>query len=75
MAEVETTRFEMQNGIPVVGNRRIPVWRIATWHDELGWQPDDIATECGLTLDEVAAAMAYYAEHREACTPPGQTSG
>ena len=64
---------DRNDGVPVVGNRHIPVWRVADWHDQLGWPPDDIAEECGLTLAEVFAALAYYHAHREACAPPAQT--
>ena len=65
---------EDYNGTPAIGNRHIPLWRIARWHDDLGWELDDIATECGLTLDEVNAALAYFRDNREACAPPVQTS-
>ena len=55
-------------GRPVVGSRHIPVLRVALWHDQLGWTPDEIATECGLTLAQVYAALAYYCEHRDECS-------
>jgi uncharacterized protein (DUF433 family) len=79
MAEICSGHVEVDplvnEGIPVVGSRHIPVWRIAVWHDQMGWGPDEIATECGLTLGEVYAALAYAYNHREAGAPVDQTSG
>lgn len=37
---------------------------IATWHERLGKSVDEIASEYGLTLADVHAALAYYFDHR-----------
>ena len=52
-------------GKPRVANRRITVQDIAIWHERLGQSADQIATEYGLTLAEVHAALAYYFAHRD----------
>jgi len=52
-------------GKPRIANRRITVQDIAIWHERLGWSADQIASEFGLTLAEVRAALAYYFAHRD----------
>jgi uncharacterized protein (DUF433 family) len=52
-------------GKPRIANRRIAVQDIAIWHDRLGQSADQIATDFGLTLAEVHAALAYYFVHRD----------
>jgi len=52
-------------GKPRIANRRITVQDIAIWHERLGWSADQIASEFGLTLAEVHAALAYYFAHRD----------
>ena len=53
------------NGKPRIAGRRITVQNIAIWHERLGLEPDQIATEYDLTLAEVYAALAYYFAHRD----------
>ena len=36
---------------------------------------EETHSQIGRSLIEVSAALAYYADHRQACTPPSQTSG
>jgi uncharacterized protein (DUF433 family) len=52
-------------GKPRIANRRITVQDIAIWHERLGQSADQIATDFGLTLAEVYAALAYYFAHRD----------
>jgi uncharacterized protein (DUF433 family) len=52
-------------GKPRIANRRITVQDVAIWHERLGLSADQIATEFGLTLAEVHAALAYYFVHRD----------
>jgi uncharacterized protein (DUF433 family) len=53
-------------GKPRIANRRIPVQDGAIWHERLGLSADQIATDFGLTLADVHAALAHYFAHREA---------
>ena len=52
-------------GKPRIANRRITVQDIAIWHERLGLSADQIATDFGLTLAEVHAALAYYFDNRQ----------
>jgi uncharacterized protein (DUF433 family) len=52
-------------GKPRVAGRRISVQDVAIWHERMGKSVDEIATEYGLTLGEVYAALSYYHDHRE----------
>jgi uncharacterized protein (DUF433 family) len=52
-------------GKPRISGHRITVQNIAIWHERLGLSADEIATEYGLTLADVYAALAYYYDHRE----------
>jgi uncharacterized protein (DUF433 family) len=52
-------------GKPRIAGRRITVENIAIWHERLGMSADEIASEHGLTLADVYAALAYYFDHRE----------
>lgn len=64
------THIEITPGVaggkPRIAGHRITVQNIAIWHERLGCSADEIATEHGLTLAEVYAALAYYFDHREA---------
>jgi uncharacterized protein (DUF433 family) len=51
-------------GKPHIAGHRITVQSIAVWHERMGMSPDEIATEYGLTLGDVYAALAYYHDHR-----------
>jgi len=50
---------------PRITGHRITVQDIVIWHERLGLSADEIATEYGLSLADVYAALAYYYDHRE----------
>lgn len=52
-------------GRPRIAGRRIAVAHVATWHYQWKWDVAQIMAEFDLTQQEVAEALAYYAEHRE----------
>ncbi len=52
-------------GKPRISGHRITVQDIVIWHERLGRSSDEIATEYGLSLADVYAALAYYYDHRE----------
>ena len=51
-------------GKPRVAGHRITVQNVAIWHEWMGLSADEIATEYGLSLADVYAALAYYYDHR-----------
>jgi len=51
-------------GKPHISGHRITVQDVAIWHERMGLDPDEIATESSLELGEVYAALAYYHDHR-----------
>lgn len=53
------------NGKPRIAGHRITVQNIVIWHERLGLNADEIATEYDLTLGDVHAALAYYFDHQE----------
>ena len=53
-------------GKPRIAGRRITVQNVAGWHEREGKAVDEIASEYGLSLGDVHAALAYYYDHREA---------
>src|SRR5258707_1345772 len=61
---IETTHG-IANGKPRIAGRRITVQNIVIWHERLGMNADEIATEYDLTLGDVHAALAYYFDHME----------
>ena len=52
-------------GKPRIAGHRITVQNIVLWHERLDLSADEIATEYGLSLADVSAALAYYYDHRE----------
>lgn len=52
-------------GKPRIAGHRITVQDIVVWHERLGLSADEIATEYGLSLADVYAALTYYYDHRE----------
>ncbi len=52
-------------GKPRVAGHRITVQDVVLWHERLALSADEIATEHGLSLADVYAALAYYYDHRE----------
>jgi uncharacterized protein (DUF433 family) len=51
-------------GKPRIAGHRITVQNIVLWHERLDLSADEIATEYGLSLAEIYAALAYYYDHR-----------
>ena len=51
-------------GKPRIAGHRITVQNVVIWHDWMGYSADEIATEYGLTLADVYAAIAYYYDHQ-----------
>ena len=52
-------------GKPHIAGHRISIQDVAIRHEWLGWSADEIASQYGLTLADVYAALAYYYDHRE----------
>ena len=61
---LETTP-NVVGGRPRISGRRITVQNIVVWYERMGLGLNEIASEHGLTLAEVHAALAYYFDHRE----------
>ena len=53
-------------GKPRIAGHRVTLQNVAFWYEAEGQSVDEIATEYGLTLGDVHAALAYYHDHREA---------
>ena len=51
-------------GKPRIAGHRITVQNVVIWHERMGLSADEIASEYGLTLSEVYAALAYYYDHQ-----------
>jgi uncharacterized protein (DUF433 family) len=51
-------------GKPHIAGHRITVQNIVIWHEWMGQSADEIATDYGLSLAEVYAALAYYYDHQ-----------
>lgn len=54
----------LAGGKPRIAGHRITVQDVVIWHERLGKAPDEIASEYGLTLADIHAALAYYFDHR-----------
>ena len=52
-------------GKPHIAGRRVKVRDVAFWHERQGLSVDDIASQYGLGLPEIYAALSYYFDHRE----------
>jgi uncharacterized protein (DUF433 family) len=52
-------------GKPRIANRRISVQDVVIWHHHMGLSVEEIATKYNLSLDDVQAALTYYADHRD----------
>lgn len=65
---VITQHIEITPGVvggkPRIVGHRITVQNIVIWHERMGMGADEIATNHGLTLADVYAALAYYYDHR-----------
>jgi uncharacterized protein (DUF433 family) len=56
---------EVAGGKPRVAGHRITVQNVVIWHERMGVSADEIASNYGLTLADVYAALAYYYDHRQ----------
>jgi len=57
---------DVAGGKPRIVGHRITVHNIAIWHERMGLSADAIASQHGLSLADVYAALAYYYDHRQA---------
>jgi uncharacterized protein (DUF433 family) len=51
-------------GKPRIAGHRITVQNIMIWHERMGMSAEEIASEYGLSLGDIYAALAYYYDHR-----------
>ena len=56
---------DVAGGKPRIAEHRITVQHIVIWHERMGLSADEIASDHGLTLAEVYAALTYYYDHRQ----------
>ena len=63
-AHIEVTPG-VAGGKPRIAGHRITVQDVVVWHERLNLGADVIASEYGLSLADVYAALAYYYDHRE----------
>jgi uncharacterized protein (DUF433 family) len=67
--DTDSSHIEVTPGVaggkPRIAGHRITVQNIVIWHEQLGRSADEIATEYGLSLADVYAALAYYFDHRQ----------
>lgn len=63
-AHIEATPG-VASGKPRIAGHRITVQEVVIWHERLGLNADEIATEYGLSLADVYAGLAYYYDHRD----------
>ena len=63
LAHIEVTPG-VSGGKPRIAGHRITVQDVVVWHERLGLSADEIATEYGLSLADVYAALAYYYDHQ-----------
>ena len=56
--------LDVAGGKPRIAGHRITVHDIVIWHERLGKSVDEIASDYGLMLADVHAALAHYCDHR-----------
>lgn len=56
----------MVSGQPHIAGTRFTVKQIAVWHEFMGKSVDEIASESGLELSDIYAALSYFFENRTA---------
>lgn len=56
---------DVTGGKPRIVGHRITVQHIVIWHERMGLSADEIASNHGLTLADVYAALTYYYDHRQ----------
>ena len=59
------TSQDMAGGKPRIAGHRITVQDIVIWHERMGLSADEIASNHGLSLADVYAALTYYYDHRQ----------
>lgn len=68
MENVITEHIEITPGVaggkPRIAGHRITVQNIVIWHERMDINVDQIATEYGLELADIYAALTYYHDHR-----------
>jgi uncharacterized protein (DUF433 family) len=68
MSQVVATHIELREGAsgirPRIAGKGILVQAVVVWHQVLRRSPEEIASDHGLTLSEVHAALSYYYDHR-----------
>lgn len=57
---------DVVGGKPRITGHRITVQNVVIWHERMGFGADEIASQHGLSLADVYAALAYYYDHRQA---------
>ena len=56
---------DVAGGEPRIAGHRITVQDIVIWHERMGLSADEIASNHGLSLAEIYAALTYYYDHRQ----------
>ena len=56
---------DVMGGKPRITGRRITVEDVVVWHERLGKNVDEIATEYKLALADVYAALTYYYDNQQ----------
>ena len=56
---------DVAGGKPRIAGHRITVQHIVFWHERMGLSADEIASNHGLSLADVYAALTYYYDHRQ----------
>ena len=56
---------DVAGGKPRIAGHRITVQHIVIWHERMGLSADEIASDHGLTLAEIYAALTYCYDHRQ----------
>ncbi len=60
-----TVSPDVTGGKPRIAGHRITVQNVVIWHERMGLSADEIASNYGLSLADVYAALAYYYDHRQ----------
>jgi len=56
---------DVAGGKPRIAGHRITVQHIVIWHERMGLNADEIASNHGVSLADVYAALTYYYDHRQ----------
>jgi uncharacterized protein (DUF433 family) len=69
MDDVITRHIETTPGVaggkPRIAGHRITVQNVVIRHERMGVSADEIASDFGVSLADVYAALAYYYDHRK----------